>query len=104
MSFAVLDSVSDLRVDNVSRTNYIVRWSMPDGNFDGYVVECNCSEVNQWTCESFVSFLIQPSVLNFSCDELTPGSTYLTQVRTVRVGFDDVAATVSGSTRTSKIL
>ena len=76
--------MSDIKQTDNTTTRYNVSWTTADGNFDGYFVECICTEEG-FQCDSDTSIV---DGLEYECISLTPGSKYISRVSTVRLGWD----------------
>ena len=101
ISVSVLDPVRGMTIDDMTTTTYLVTWQEAQGNFDGYVVECNCTENDPNICSDQTSTELPPGNLTYTCTGLTPGSTYKTYVRTVRKNWLDAIHSTSSDTDTS---
>ena len=102
---AVLGAAKSITQSNNTDTTYTVRWGRPNGNLDGFVVECICNESNPIRdCRSQNSSALSAATLEYRCENLTAGSRYTTHVRTVRTGWEDHLELSLLGTRTCRFL
>ena len=100
---AVLAEASGVTDGVRSSTTYDVRWMPAQGNLDGYVIYCNCTETDFWSCSDHSSGALPFWMSFYRCIGLTPGCRYLTHITTVRDGFENVTKIQENGTYTGKI-
>ena len=76
-----MDTASDIQQNDNRTTSYKVSWLPATGNFDGYNVDCICAE-QSLSCNNHSSNLT--TNIEYTCDNLTAGSQYISRVTTVR--------------------
>ena len=99
----VLGAVSRIDQDERTDTTYRVTWIAARGNLDGYIVECICNEsITARECVNHISRELSVPALKYKCSNLTAGSKYYTNIRTVRRGWVDHVEVSAEETQTCK--
>lgn len=96
-----LAKVPNLMISAETEKTIKVNWTDAPGNWDGYIVECNCLDA-PGPCSNNRSVTLMKPVKEYTCTNLTEGSNYTVTVLTVRNHWQNVSK--STFAKTSKIL